>query len=140
MNTERTKITVETLVHAPLEKVWTYWTEPKHVTQWNAASDDWHCPRGESDLRVGGTFVYRMEAKDGSSGFDFGGTYTDVVPHERIAYVMGDGRRVDVSFKQEGEAVRVTETFDAESENSVEMQKSGWQAILERFKKYVEEK
>jgi uncharacterized protein YndB with AHSA1/START domain len=139
MNTERTKVTIETTVQAPMEKVWDAWTQPKHVTRWNAASDDWHCPHGENDLRVGGAFTYRMEAKDGSSGFDFGGTYDEVVLHEKIAYTMSDGRKVETWFAKEGDGVKVTETFDAESENPVEMQKSGWQAILDRFKKYVEE-
>jgi uncharacterized protein YndB with AHSA1/START domain len=138
----KNRITVEALVHAPIEKVWRYWTEPEHITQWNAASDDWHSPRAENDLRVGGRFTARMEARDGSSGFDFGGTYTEVVPHERIAYVMGgeDGRKVEILFQAEGDGVKVTETFDAEEENSLEMQKNGWQAIMDRFKKYVEEK
>jgi uncharacterized protein YndB with AHSA1/START domain len=131
-------ITIQTTVHAPLEKVWSYWTEPQHIMQWNAASDDWYCPRAENDLRVGGQFSARMEAKDGSMGFDFGGTYTEVVPNERIAFTMGDGRNVAIDFAPAGDAVNITETFDAEMENSPEMQKNGWQAILDRFKKYVE--
>lgn len=136
----KNRITVEALVHAPIEKVWRYWTEPEHITQWNAASDDWHSPRVENDLRVGGRFTARMEAKDGSSGFDFGGTYTEVIPHERIAYVMNgaDERTVEVLFQAEGDGVKVTQTFDAEEENSLEMQKNGWQAIMDRFKQYVE--
>lgn len=138
----KNRITVEALVHAPIEKVWRYWTEPEHITQWNAASDDWHSPRAENDLHVGGRFTARMEARDGSSGFDFGGTYTEVVPHERIVYVMDgeDERSVEVLFQAEGDGVKVIETFDAENENSLEMQKNGWQAIIDRFKKYVEEK
>lgn len=133
------RITVEALVHAPIENVWRYWTEPEHITQWNAASDDWHSPRAENDVRVGGKFNARMEARDGSSGFDFGGTYTEVVPHERISYVMDDERKVEVLFQIEGDGVKVTETFDAEEQNSLEMQKNGWQAIMDRFKKYVEQ-
>ncbi len=132
------KITIETIVQAPIEKVWSFWTEPAHIMEWNAASDDWHCPLAENDLREGGVFRSRMESKDGSMGFDFGGTYTEVVPHERIAYTLGDVRKVVVEFKKEGDSVRITETFDAEQTNPVEMQKSGWQSILNRFKDCVE--
>ena len=136
--TKPTVITVETSIHAPISKVWEYWTKPEHIMQWNAASDDWHTPRSENDLRVGGTFSSRMEARDGSMGFDFGGTYTDVVPQERIAYALGDGRKVEISFTVEGDLVKVVEAFDAESTNPVEMQKGGWQSILNRFKTYTE--
>jgi uncharacterized protein YndB with AHSA1/START domain len=108
------------------------------VTQWNHASDDWHSPRGTSDLRPGGTFSYRMEAKDGSMGFDFGGTYSEVIPQEIIAYEMSDGRKVTVRFQASGDSTVVTEEFDPESENSIEMQRDGWQAILENYKKHVE--
>jgi len=132
------KITVETLVNASIEKVWSCWTEPAHITQWNAASDDWHTPHAENDLRTGGTFSSRMEAKDGSFGFDFGGTYDEVIPQERIAYTMSDGRKVEITFTQQGEAVKIVETFDAEQENSPEIQKSGWQAIMNSFKTYTE--
>ncbi|MBP9869413.1 SRPBCC family protein [Patescibacteria group bacterium] len=134
-----TQVTVETVVRASPEKVWSAWTEPEHVTKWNAASADWHSPRATNDLRVDGRFNTRMESRDGSQGFDFEGTYIDVVPHQRIAYVMDDGRKVDITFTQEGESVKVVETFDAETENSVEMQKAGWQSIMDGFKKYVEE-
>ncbi len=131
-------ITVEVSVKAPLEKVWELWTQPEHITQWNAASDDWHTPRAENDLRTGGKFSSRMEAKDGSFGFDFGGTYDEVKEHELIAYTMGDGRQVRVTFVPLGNVTLVKEDFEAESENSREMQQSGWQSILDNFKKYVE--
>ena len=133
-----TAITVQTTVNAPIEKVWKFWTEPGHIIHWNNASDDWHTPRAENDLRVGGKFSARMEAKDGSFGFDFSGDYTNVVEHKTIEYKMGDGRKVKIDFSSEGNATKVVETFDAENTHSVEMQKSGWQAILDNFKKYTE--
>jgi uncharacterized protein YndB with AHSA1/START domain len=136
MNTQ--PIMVSTTVNAPVEKAWEYFTDPAHVTQWNQASDDWHSPRGTNDLKIGGTFSYRMEAKDGSAGFDFAGTYSDVVPHERFAYAMDDGRTVTVTFEKEGDATKVIETFDPETEHSVDMQRDGWQAILDSYKRYVE--
>lgn len=132
------KIAIETTVRAPLEAVWKAWTTPDDIVQWNAASDDWHTPSATVDLRVGGTFTSRMEAKDGSMGFDFEGTYTDVVAHERLAYAMDDGREVVVEFLPRGDEVVVRETFDAEASNPVEMQRDGWQAILDRFARYVE--
>ena len=135
---EKTSITVETTVNAPVEKVWEAWTMPKHILQWNNASDDWHTRKAENDLRVGGSFASRMEAKDGSFGFDFGGTYDEVKQHERVAYTMGDGRKVKVEFKVNEGSTTVTETFDAESTHSVEMQQQGWQAIMDNFKSYVE--
>lgn len=135
---DKTTVTIEASVHAPVEKVWDMYTKPEYVTQWNHASDDWHSPRAENDLRVGGTFNYRMEAKDGSVGFDFSGTYTEVRPHEYFAYVMGDGRKVEVSFTPNGEETKVVVVFDAEGTNPVEMQRQGWQAILDNFKKVVE--
>src|SRR5688572_11793079 len=119
------KITVEALVRAPVEKVWRAFTEPEHITKWNHASDDWHSPSAQNDLRAGGTFLYRMEAKNGSEGFDFGGTYDEVLPHERIRYTMGDGRQVEVRFVQEGGATRITTIFDPETENTPELQRSG---------------
>jgi len=133
-----TKITVETTVKAPVEKVWKIWTLPEHITKWNAASDDWHTPSAENDLRVGGQFKARMEAKDGSFGFDFGGTYDQVKTHELIEYTLGDGRKVIVHFTANGNETKVTETFDAENTHSIEMQQGGWQAILDNFKKYAE--
>jgi uncharacterized protein YndB with AHSA1/START domain len=131
-------ITVEALVNAPVEKVWSMWTEPEHIVHWNYASDDWHTPRAVNDLRIGGSFLSRMEAKDGSFGFDFGGEYDDVQRHKVIAFTLGDGRKVRVTFTAVNNATNVTESFDAERVNDVEMQRSGWQAILTNFKKYVE--
>lgn len=133
-----TVITVATEVAAPVEKVWQFWSEPAHITKWCNASDDWHTPNATNDLRTGGQFSTRMEAKDGSMRFDFGGTYTEVTPHKHIAYEMGDGRKVDITFESDGSATKVTESFEAESENPVEMQKGGWQAILDNFKHYTE--
>lgn len=134
-----TKVTVQAVIQAPVEKVWSYWTEPQHITKWNQASEDWHAPRAENDLRPGGKFTTRMEAKDGSMGFDFGGVYDEVRTHEWISYTMGDGRRVEISFSGQGGETKVVETFDAESTHPVEFQQAGWQAILDNFKKYTEE-
>lgn len=132
-------ITIQTVINAPIEKVWELWTTPEHIMKWNAASDDWHTPRAENDLRVGGTFTSRMEAKDGSVGFDFGGTYSEVEQQALIAYTMGDGRNVKVTFEQHNNGgTTVTETFDPEGTNPPEMQRAGWQSILDNFKKYVE--
>ena len=133
-----TKITVETTVNAPVEKVWKSWSEPQHIKNWCAASEDWHAPKAENDLRTGGTFITRMEAKDGSFGFDFGGVYDNVKKNELIEYTMGDGRKVHVIFSPAGDQTKIVETFDAEAMNSVEMQRGGWQAILDNFKKYTE--
>jgi uncharacterized protein YndB with AHSA1/START domain len=139
METTNTKvITIETTVNAPVEKVWAYWSEPKHIMQWNQASDDWHTTSAKNDLRAGGSFSSRMEAKDGSFGFDFGGTYDAVEEKKLIAYTMGDGRKVQVSFTRDGNATTVEERFEAERTNSPEMQRAGWQAILDNFKKYTE--
>lgn len=135
---EKTYITVETIVQAPVEKVWECWTKPEHITGWNNASDDWHTPRAENDLRVGGKFLSRMEARDGSMGFDFGGVYDEVKPNERIAYTLDDDRKVKIVFTGNDNETTVTETFEAEKENSVELQRGGWQAILDNFKKYTE--
>lgn len=135
---DKTLITVETLVDAPADKVWTLWTEPKHIMQWNCASPDWHTPRAMSDLREGGTFTSRMEAKDGSMGFDFAGTFTKVIPAKKLEYAMSDGRTVSISFDAQGKKTKVTEVFVAESENPVDMQRAGWQSILDNFKKYAE--
>lgn len=137
-NTEKPVITVEVTLNAPVEKVWEAWTEPKHVTQWNNASEDWHTPHAENDLRVGGRFVSRMEAKDGSAGFDFNGVYDEVTLHEHIAYTMEGGRKVQIMFTKSEDQTIVTESFEAEDENSLELQKTGWQSILDNFKKYAE--
>ena len=131
-------ITVETVISARPDKVWQYWTEPKHIMEWNNASDDWHTPAAENDLRTGGSFTYRMEAKDKSFGFDFSATYDEVRINEYIAYTLGDGRKVQLEFSPKGEETRITETFEPESANSVDMQRQGWQAILDNFKRYTE--
>jgi uncharacterized protein YndB with AHSA1/START domain len=138
MENQPISITVQNNVEAPVEKVWQLWTAPEHITKWCAASDDWHAPHATNDVRTGGTFTTRMEAKDGSFGFDFEGTYDEVKEHETIAYTMSDGRKVKIIFSPVGNGTRVVETFDAESTNSVEMQQGGWQAILDNFKRYVE--
>jgi uncharacterized protein YndB with AHSA1/START domain len=131
-------ITVETLVNATIEKVWTFWTKPEHITQWNNASEDWHTTRAENDLRIGGKFLSRMEAKDGSFGFDFEGIYTDIITNEKISYTLLDDRKVTITFSPIKNGVQITETFEAETENKLELQKLGWQAILNNFKKYLE--
>lgn len=131
-------ITIETKVNAPVEKVWNYWNAPEHITQWCSATPEWHTPRAENDLRTGGKFSSRMEARDGSMGFDFGGVYDDVQENKLIAYTMGDGRKVNIHFNSDGDSTSVKETFDAEGMNSLEMQRAGWQAILDNFKKYTE--
>ncbi|HLA55516.1 MAG TPA: SRPBCC family protein [Flavobacterium sp.] len=131
-------ITIETTVKAPIEKIWEFWTEPKHITKWCNASDDWHTPKSVNDLRVGGRFSSRMEAKDGSMGFDFGGVYDVVKTNEHIAYTIDDGRKVEITFSPDGNGIKVTETFEAEAVNPIEMQRGGWQAILDNFKKYTE--
>ena len=136
--TNRAPITVKTTINAPIEPVWECWTDTEHVKQWNNASEDWHTPKARNDLREGGEFSYRMEAKDQSFGFDFGGTYTRVEEYKQIDYTMGDGRNVSNVFDEHDGHTHVTVTFDAESENSVEMQRQGWQSILDNFKKHVE--
>jgi uncharacterized protein YndB with AHSA1/START domain len=135
---EQGRVTVETTVHTPVEKVWRYWTGPEHITKWNNASDDWHTPVAENDLRVGGKFLSRMEAKDGSFGFDFSGVYDEVRLNELISYTLGDGRRVEITFINQGNETKIIESFDPEKENPIEMQQGGWQAILDNFKKYIE--
>ena len=132
------KITVERVVDAPIDRVWHAWSDPDQITQWNAASDDWHTTESEVDLREGGRFRSRMEAKDGSAGFDFEGEYTRVVPRERVDYRMADGRDVRVDFVERDDGVLVRNTFDAESENPPEAQREGWQAILDNFGRHVE--
>ena len=134
----KTTITVENSVKAPVEKVGTFWTEPEHVKNWNNASDDWYTPKADNDLRPGGQFVYRMEAKDGSFAFDFGGVYDEVKTNELLAYTLGDGRKVEVTFTGNEGETKVVETFEAETTNPIEMQQGGWQAILNNFKKYAE--
>ena len=135
---EKAVITVEATINAPVLKVWKFWTEPKHIMKWNNASDDWHTPSSENDLRVGGKFLSRMEAKDGSWGFDFIGSYTKVDQYKLIEYILTDERKVQIFFNAKGNQTTVTERFEAEQSNPVEMQQTGWQAILNNFKKYVE--
>ncbi len=131
-------VKIQADVAAPVQKVWEFWNEPQHITQWNCASDDWHSPRAENDLREGGSFSIRMEAKDGSFGFDFGGIYDVVRKEEYIEYTMSDGRKVTVTFKAEGNSTHIDENFEPETSNPVEMQRQGWQAILDNFRKYAE--
>ncbi len=138
MAADRQSITVSTTVNLPVATVWNSFTAPEHIVHWNSASADWHTPRATNDLRVGGKFTSRMEAKDGSFGFDFEGIYDDVKEHALIAYSLEDGRKVKIVFSPADKGTLVTETFDAETENPVEMQKGGWQAILDNFKQYTE--
>jgi uncharacterized protein YndB with AHSA1/START domain len=137
---EKKTITVQAVINAPVEQVWKLYTESEHVMKWNNASNDWHTPRAEIDLKVGGKFHYRMEAKDGSSGFDFDGTYEKVKANELIVCSISDGRKVEVIFTKDDNARRtkMATTFEAETINPIEMQRDGWQAILNNFKKYVE--
>jgi uncharacterized protein YndB with AHSA1/START domain len=136
--TNETIITVETTILDPVTKVWKYWSEPKHITQWCNASEDWHAPYADNDLKTGGKFKTTMAAKDGSFSFDFEGVYTNVKENEIIEYTLGDGRKVKIKFTAEEDKTKVVESFDPENENPPEFQKAGWQAILDNFKKYVE--
>ncbi|ADQ78495.1 Activator of Hsp90 ATPase 1 family protein [Paludibacter propionicigenes WB4] len=131
-------ITIRATIKAPRDVVWKYLTEPAHVVHWNHASDDWHTTKAENDLQVGGKFNYRMEAKDGSFGFDFGGVYEQIVKEQLIRYSLGDNRKVSIELSGLGDVTVVTETFDAENENPLEMQQTGWQAILNNLKQYTE--
>ena len=133
-----TNVTIEATIAAPADKVWEYWTSPEHITKWNFATDDWCCPSAENDLRVGGTYKARMQAKDGSFGFDFEAVYDEVTEHKKITYTMGDGRVATTIFENLNGSTRLSTTFDAETEHDVEIQRSGWQAILDNFKKYTE--
>jgi len=136
--TTATRITISAHINKPVAHVWKIWTEPDHIMQWCAASDDWHCPKASNDLRTGGKFSSTMAARDGSFSFDFEGVYDDVLLHKRIAYTMADGRTCEIIFAEVDGGTQVTESFDAETENPVEMQRSGWQAILDRFKAHAE--
>ncbi len=137
MNIEKT-ITIEASVNATIETVWSKWTNPTDIINWNSASDDWHTTKAENDLVIGGKFSYRMEAKDGSFGFDFWGIYNHIIPNELIEYTMGDNRKAKVLFVFENSQTSITTIFEAEDENPIEMQQFGWQAILNNFKKYAE--
>lgn len=132
------KITVQTEVAAPIKEVWDTWVKPDHITKWNFAIDEWCCPRAEIDLRVSGGFKYRMEARDGSVGFDFEGAFTKVTPQQSLHFELGDNRIITIEFMQTANGTLVAESFEAEDENSAEQQKQGWQSILNNFKKYVE--
>ncbi len=139
MNMEsKTVVTIETTVDASLEKVWNNWTDPAHIVNWNAASPDWHTPRASNDLKVGGELFCRMEARDGSFGFDLKGTYTAVEPLKKLDYVFEDDRKVGVAFSDMNGKTLVVQHFEAETQNPVEFQKAGWQAILDNFKNYIE--
>ena len=139
LNSEKTQlITIETIVHADAKTVWEVWSNPTHIKNWAYASDDWEAPYAENDLRVGGIFKTTMAAKDKSMSFDFGGTYTVVKPLETIDYILGDGRNVFTNFSQQADGIKIVQRFEPESTNPHEMQKGGWQAILDNFKKYTE--
>lgn len=134
-----TLITVQTIIHSPINNVWEKWTNPNDIIKWNNASDDWHTTRAENDVRTGGKFLSRMEAKDGSMGFDFAGVYDNIKTNELIEYTITDGRKVKITFTTaEAGKTKVVETFEAEAINPVELQRGGWQAILDNFKKYTE--
>jgi len=133
-----TKVTVQAMVNAPSTKAWDYYTKPEHITKWNYADPSWHCPSAENDMRVGGTYRARMEAKDGSFGFDFEAVYSELKNGESFTYDMADGRQANVKFVGKGNQTEVVVTFDAETENPIDMQKGGWQAILDSYKRYTE--
>lgn len=133
-----TVIKIETIIDAKSSKVWEAYNSPQHIVNWNFASEDWHCPSAETDLQPGGKYKARMEAKDGSFGFDFEAIYDEILPHEKLEYTLLDGRKVVTTFDEENERTKVITEFEAENQNPVEMQKEGWQAILNNFKTYVE--
>ncbi len=135
---EKTKILVQATISAGKNKVWDYYTNPDNIIKWNFATDDWQCPHASNEMHVGGKYSARMEAKDGSFGFDFEAIYDEVVLGEKFCYTLSDGRQVKVTFNKVGDRTEIKVSFDAESENSLEMQKGGWQAILNNFKKYTE--
>ena len=131
-------ITVETIVQAPVAQVWKFWTNPEDILHWNNASDDWHTTKAENDLQPGGKFLSRMEAKDGIFGFDFWGIYDQIIEYQLIASTLGDERKLTVSFQSLGGKTKIVEGFEAESTNPIELQRAGWQAILDNFKKQIE--
>jgi uncharacterized protein YndB with AHSA1/START domain len=134
----KTRINIEAVINAPVEKTWDYYTGPAHIMQWNQASTDWHCPAATNDLRPGGKFSSTMAAKDGSFSFDFWGIYDEVDTHKKIIYTMGDGRKADVLFSSTGDGTHIAVSFEPEDQNSLELQQGGWQAILNSFKQYTE--
>jgi uncharacterized protein YndB with AHSA1/START domain len=138
METTKSVITIKAVINAPVEKVWAYWSEPKHITAWCQASADWHAPYAENDLRTGGKFTTTMAARDGSMSFDFNGVYSNVEPNQLIEYIIEDGRKVSIRFSGKEKETEVVESFEAEGTNPVEMQRNGWQSILNNFKKYTE--
>lgn len=138
MNLE--KIVVTTTVQLPIQKVWEFYTLPEHITKWNFASEDWHCPSASNDLRVGGKYIARMESKDGKIGFDFEAIYDEIELYKKIFYKLGDQRKVEILFSEEGNATVVRISFDPEGTYSLEQQRAGWQAILDNFRKYCETK
>jgi len=140
MENQRTKIRVETTVSATLDHVWNCWTEPEHIINWYHASDDWHTTKAENNLKAGGKFIFRMEAKDGSFGFDFCGVYDRVQLNKTIEYSIADGRKVVIAFSNNDNETRIVETFEAEDTNSIELQRTGWQSIINNFNKYTETK
>jgi uncharacterized protein YndB with AHSA1/START domain len=133
-------ITVEAIIEAPIDIVWDFWTKPEHVQHWNFASPDWHCPKATSDFTVGGEFHYIMAAKDGSVDFDFCGTFTKILDRSFIEIFLEDGRELNIQFESEGDHTRIIETFEPEEVNSIELQRQGWQSILNQFKFYAEGK
>lgn len=133
------KVTISVAIKAPIEKVWDKMNNPKDIEQWNTASEDWHCPKAENNLTVSGSLKSTMAAKDGSFSFEFEGIYDEIIPNKLIRYHLGDQRSVEIHFEEIGNEVIVTEMFDAESQNPIEMQQQGWQAILNNFKKHVEQ-
>ncbi|GIZ07621.1 SRPBCC family protein [Flavobacterium sp. UMI-01] len=137
-NSNKTIITIEATIKAPITKIWDFWITPEHIIQWNTASPDWHTPKAIQDFKVGGSFSFRMEAKDGSFGFDFNGKYDVIEPHHAIAYTMEDNRKVTTQFIHQENSIHIIQSFEAETENTIELQKSGWQSILDNFKKYAE--
>ncbi|HRE40811.1 MAG TPA: SRPBCC family protein [Ignavibacteria bacterium] len=136
---EATQITISADINADLKKVWDYYTKPEHIVNWNFASDDWCCPTASNDLKIGGKYIARMEAKDGSFGFDFSATYTNINPEKEISYKLDEERQVLTTFENKDGVTKVTTSFEAESSNPIEMQRDGWQAILNNFKKYTEQ-
>ncbi len=135
---EATKITIHATISAGIQKVWNYYTQPEHITKWNFASPDWHCPSASNDMRNGGKYTARMEAKDGSFGFEFEATYSEITENQKFVYVMPDGREVSVSMNEDNHLTNITVCFDTETENPVDLQREGWQAILNNFKNYAE--